>query len=579
MKSEVLEPTGAASLAADFKRIPLDQIRTVNNPRKTFNEATLKELADSILQANGIKQPLLVRYVAQKYTLHEPDLEFKKWTVLDAKGKVAVEAKHKGDAILWAGEDNLKPYYELIAGERRLRAAKMLKFAEVPCMVEVLTDQDVRAIRLIENDQREDLNDLERAQAYKEAIDSGDFTVDTLFKKLGKSRSHVFGMLALLRLNEPVRQALLGGKIQKSVAALIAQIPEPKQQEKALGEITKEEDMSFRRAQYIVEQNFMVNLDHAKFDVKDATMLPGSCEKCPKRTGNMLEMFPELKGRSPNVCTDPACYQVKVSQDVQSRLDDAAKRGAKIIPRKDGVKLFSYCSYLNSGSGYVKADDVWGGDDKRRTYRQLLKKSELVQLFATVDKSNEVQELYKETEAREGLKAAGYKVGEKAQQSTLLADTPEEKEAKLLKEKLDDEIAFGTGLALVEKVEANKALTPAGQKQFWLAFVKIILELGEMSDMAWQEVLERRKVDLKNGLKKLEWFELRGLALELLLTETGYGYGEREWDFDRSRVKVGIEAFGLDEKAVQKKIKAEFEKKQQEIKPEAEPAKKKGGKK
>jgi len=142
-------------------------------PRTHFAEAALKDLADSIKQ-HGILQPLTV-------------------------------TKKDGG-------------FELIAGERRLRAAKMVGLKEVPVIVREEKEQKKLELALIENLQREDLNPLEAARAYRRLIDEFNITQEEAAHKLGKARSSVANALRLLTLPNAVQEALAGGKISEAHA-------------------------------------------------------------------------------------------------------------------------------------------------------------------------------------------------------------------------------------------------------------------------------------------------------------------------------------------------------------------------
>jgi ParB family chromosome partitioning protein len=137
-------------------------------PRKNFDETAIQELKESI-QEHGIIQPLIVR-----------------------KGL-------KG--------------YEIVAGERRYRAAIEAKLKTVPAIVKSLTDAKMMEIALIENLQRENLNPIEEAQAYKKLIEELNITQEELSKRVGKSRPHIANQLRLLQLNEPIRQLIAEGKL------------------------------------------------------------------------------------------------------------------------------------------------------------------------------------------------------------------------------------------------------------------------------------------------------------------------------------------------------------------------------
>ena len=135
-------------------------------PRKKFDEDALQELADSIKQY-GVLQPLLV--------------------------------------------SDKKDYYEIVAGERRWRAAKLAGLKEVPVVVRELSTQEIVEISLIENIQREDLNAIEEAQAYKAMMDKMNLTQEELAGRIGKSRTHVTNTLRLLNINEKLQQYILEG--------------------------------------------------------------------------------------------------------------------------------------------------------------------------------------------------------------------------------------------------------------------------------------------------------------------------------------------------------------------------------
>ncbi len=136
-----------------------------DQPRRFFNDEALEELADSISK-RGVIQPIIVR-------------------------------PGKGDG------------YQLVAGERRWRAAQRAKLHEIPAIVRELSDEDTLAIALIENIQREDLNPVEEAQAYQRLIDTQGYSHKKIGKLVDKSRSHVANLVRLLALPEPVLQMVV----------------------------------------------------------------------------------------------------------------------------------------------------------------------------------------------------------------------------------------------------------------------------------------------------------------------------------------------------------------------------------
>lgn len=149
-------------------------------PRKQFNEEALQELADSIRQY-GIIQPLLV--------------------------------------------SDKKDYYEIIAGERRWRAAKIAGLKEVPVLIKEYTDQEIVEISLIENIQREDLNPIEEALAYKRLMDEFNMKQDEIAEKVARSRVAVTNSVRLLKLDERVQQMLKEDQISAGHARTLLSLP------------------------------------------------------------------------------------------------------------------------------------------------------------------------------------------------------------------------------------------------------------------------------------------------------------------------------------------------------------------
>lgn len=158
-----------ATPSAD-RTVAIEEIRPGRyQPRRHFDPDALEQLAESI-RANGIVQPLLVRPIPE------------------------------------GG-------YELIAGERRWRAAQMAQLHDVPVVIRELPDAQALEIALVENLQREDLSPLEEAEGYRRLIDEFGHTQDALAKHIGKSRPHIANMLRLLGLPEPIRLMVEGGSL------------------------------------------------------------------------------------------------------------------------------------------------------------------------------------------------------------------------------------------------------------------------------------------------------------------------------------------------------------------------------
>ncbi len=177
------------------RRVPIEFLRAnPRNPRKNFGEEDLADLATSIRE-KGIFQPILVRA-----TKEDPDR------------------------------------FEIIAGERRWRAAQRAGLHEVPVVVHKVDDREALEIAIIENVQRSDLNPLEEAEGYQRLIEDFDYSQAQLGEVIGKSRSHVANTLRLLKLPDSVRTMISDGKLSAGHARTLVTHEEPEKLAKAIVE-------------------------------------------------------------------------------------------------------------------------------------------------------------------------------------------------------------------------------------------------------------------------------------------------------------------------------------------------------
>lgn len=187
----------AAPAAAGLAEVPVEQISpNPYQPRKTFNEASIEELARSVRE-HGIVQPLVVNRIGE----------------------------HK---------------YRLIAGERRFRAAQRAGLSKVPVVIkEMTTDSDTLQLALIENIQREDLNPIEEAHAYHQLHEEFGLTQEEISKQVGKERSTIANFLRLMKLPEGVKKLLASGQLSMGHARAILAIASPKKQEQLAERVVK----------------------------------------------------------------------------------------------------------------------------------------------------------------------------------------------------------------------------------------------------------------------------------------------------------------------------------------------------
>jgi ParB family transcriptional regulator, chromosome partitioning protein len=198
-----------------------DMVAGVYQPRTRMDEGALYELAESI-KAQGIMQPILVRQ------LDEADA-----------------AKHIGDG-------RKRAIYEIIAGERRFRAAKLAGLDSVPVLVRDVPNEAAAAMALIENIQREDLNPLEEAQGLQRLIKEFGLTHETAAQAVGRSRSAASNLLRLLNLADPVQTMLMAGDIDMGHARALLALDRATQITAANQIATKK--MSVREAESLVKK-------------------------------------------------------------------------------------------------------------------------------------------------------------------------------------------------------------------------------------------------------------------------------------------------------------------------------------
>ncbi|MDQ5846019.1 MAG: ParB/RepB/Spo0J family partition protein [Acidobacteriota bacterium] len=205
----LLSAEGTAPAPDDASEIPIDLIDAgALQPRTTFDEAKLNELARSI-SANGVVQPLLLRRKDGRY--------------------------------------------ELIAGERRWRAAQRAGLTRVPAVIRDVSDDKVLELALIENLQREDLNPIEEARAYKRLIDTVGLTQESVAERVGRDRSYVTNYLRLLRLPEDLQQLLESGRLSTGHARTLLGTDQIDIQRRVARKII-EQDLSVRAVERLMRQ-------------------------------------------------------------------------------------------------------------------------------------------------------------------------------------------------------------------------------------------------------------------------------------------------------------------------------------
>jgi ParB/RepB/Spo0J family partition protein len=346
---------------------------SATNPRKTFPETEQAELVESIRE-HGVLQPLLLRPSHQEL------------------------------------DDTQR--YELVAGERRYRAARSLFMDEVPCMIANLTDREVLEIQIIENLQRRDLDELEEAEGYQLMVERHGYTADELADKIGKSKAYIYARLKLCDLTAKARDALRAGQLTASTALLVARIPVPSLQDRATKELSSDnatgEPMSARRAASHIQSRYTLRMETATWPLDDTDLIApaGACNTCPKRTSVNRELFADVDA---DVCTDPDCFAGKKLARRVQRIRIVEVQGGQFFDRKTASTITNNDNYIQLDEpAYELHDD--DSDEEIKTYREILaEQGQSTELPITlVEDSRENLREYTTKEAIDAaLKAAG----------------------------------------------------------------------------------------------------------------------------------------------------------------------------
>jgi len=220
-------------------------------PRKQFEETALEELAASIKEF-GVIQPIIV--------------------------------KEKDD------------YYELVAGERRWRASKIAGIKKIPAIIKKFEEENIFAIALIENLQREDLNPMEEAAGYKKLAEDLDLNQEEIAKKVGKSRSAVANAMRLLNLDERVQNFVKEGKLSSGHARTLLAV-EDKEAQFEMAEKILEDDLSVRNTENMVKMYAVRNANNGEKEVKASKLNTEYFSEIEDKLKNILGTKVKLKNK------------------------------------------------------------------------------------------------------------------------------------------------------------------------------------------------------------------------------------------------------------------------------------------
>jgi ParB family chromosome partitioning protein len=312
--------TTTVQTQSEYRDLPLDWlVVSPTNPRKTFDEDAMQELAASIRES-GVLQPLLVRPRAERR-------------------------------------------FEIVFGERRYRSAAMAEKQTVPVCIREMTDAQVLEAQLVENLQRQDVHPLHEAQGFAALLrlEEPKYSIELIAAKCGKNAGYVASRLRLTELAPASVEAFTKDEIGLGHALLLAKI-QPGQQEEALAACWQESYAGGSKAKRIllpvrhlrewIEHNILLELATAPFSKEDSILVreAGSCVECPKRTGHNTLLFEGIAAQHDS-CSDPACYATKVDAHIKRTVAAKPKlvqittaygkpaEGSQVVPRNQYVEI------------------------------------------------------------------------------------------------------------------------------------------------------------------------------------------------------------------------------------------------
>ena len=509
---------------ARIQQLPLAQlVESQTNPRSHYDEAALRDLARNIKEV-GVIEPIIVR-------------------------KVVPET------------DPLT--YEIVAGHRRVRAAKIAETFAIPAIVRELTDDAVRLIQLVENGQRENLLPLDEARAYAEFLAVDGRTIRSAARLLGRDPSVIARRLTLLSVAEPVQAALAKGVLPVGHAELLGRIPDAALQAQALERIltvhyTGDERgtrvhgvIPYGLAKKLVETEFMAVIADAPFDPTDATLSPlGACSGCPHRTGNARELFPDIRGK--DVCTNLQDFRAKI----EAHLLRLREQGHTVLITPEELRqAFPYASaYLDPA--YVDLTATCPRDLKGRTYDQLLRdaqKDKVVYAYAL----GRMFRLYPKALLADALRASGHAFEEPKQTPNPAA------RAERLRQRVDRAMRLRTGEAFVAAIPTAKI----SAADFLDLFARIVVE-----ERAWQlddvlprhgftgmrKELEKEKDRARIALRLIKGMSdtaKRAFILDCLIAPWT---GPHSGPVKQALVREAYATVGVDPKKIERRVRAEL---------------------
>ena len=525
---------------------PVAQLaRAAWQPRKLFDEAKLAQLAADIA-VRGVLQALVVREVP----------------------------------YLPAG------HFEIVCGERRWRAAQRAGLAAVPVVVRQLDDREALECSLSENGPRDALHPLEEADGFLALHTLHGESVEDIAARFGVSTKLVHQRLTLAKLCDEGRAAFLEGKLSWGTSLRIARLPSLDYQREAVKYFTEKHNSfgatNATEAARWIEGRYHLRLATAPFDTKSAELLAGvgPCATCPRNSDAQVPLF-GADDVTPGQCMDPVCFARKKEAAWQKSAADAAAEGRRVLTAEQSAAIAPPYNGAPWRDGYVPLDEKPAEYGGRKTWAQLLGDNAPAPVVARGADGQAVP-LYAPDDLKAAAKKAGLKALKKAPKSS--SSGGHSHASWKAQEAEREAIALGQVRAIADAFA--KRTVPTDDRAWWQALTKSVL-LMDVHGM--KPVAVHLKLDLTKKRKGVvgEYQQLQAAMVEeiearapggcrelLVIGMLGCALGgdDNLPDTHLPLAKV----YGIDPKALTKKVKADLESAKK--KPAAEVAKPSGKK-
>lgn len=446
----------------EARKIPVaDIVESPLNPRKTFDDAKIAELAES-MKAQGQLQPIVVRPMRN--------------------------------------EAGLDGRYELAIGTRRTRAAKLAGITHLLAIVRDLSDAEMRVIGCAENKEREELNAVEEADAYLALCREEGWSEDRIADAVGKPVARVRRRLRLASLCDEGRDLVTRGILLPGAATVVARLEHQEDQAWVLSQVVpaleEGEEIRAQDVEHYIARR-MRRLSSAPFKIVDASLTDaGACTKCPKSTAAQAALFDEGPVDDA-MCTDGDCWSEKVAAHSEQIVGNARGLGLKVLSKEESKSLFPSSTYPANGYVALDAPCYYGHrpGSEPPTWKDVLGAKAPKPIIA-YDTEGLAREVVKEADAR---KAGGFDRKQEPEADLDVdeeaAPAPTQREQAAEERKKDQVREDRVVAAIVERVEG---IVQNGRDDemavLWRLVALLAVDLHVLGDVARRRVLKSETI-------------------------------------------------------------------------------------